>query len=109
MGCVQERMPLLPLVSVPLLWHTTYDAIKVGVVHIGVGLCVVVLLVWAMRGPQCVEQQRAGFPRFFRMCPELCRLKNYPVPERKTRARSRRMTVRRGCADGKQTMLQCVW
>ena len=76
MGCVQERMPLLPLVSVPLLWHTTYDAIKVGVVHIGVGLCVVVLLVWAMRGPQCVEQLRAGFPRFFRMCPELCRLKN---------------------------------
>ena len=75
MGCVQERMPLLPLVSVPLLWRTTYDAIKVGVVHIGVGLCVVVLLVWAMRGPQCVEQQRAGFPRFFRMCPELCRLK----------------------------------
>ena len=60
MGCVQERMPLLPLVSVPLLWHTTYDAIKVGVVHIGVGLCVVVLLVWAMRGPQCVEQLRAG-------------------------------------------------
>lgn len=55
--------------------YTTYDAIKVGVVHIGVGLCVVVLLVWAMRGPQCVEQQRAGFPRFFRMCPELCRLK----------------------------------
>ena len=45
--------------------HTTYDAIKVGVVHIGVGLCVVVLLIWAMREPQCVEQQRAGFPRFF--------------------------------------------
>ena len=38
---------------------------KGGCVHIGVGLCVVVLLVWAMRGPQCVEQQRAGFHAFF--------------------------------------------
>ena len=65
MGCVQERMPLLPLVSVPLLWHTTYDAIKVGVVHIGVGLCVVVLLVWAMRELNAWNSNGRVFHAFF--------------------------------------------